>query len=65
MSMRNKSVLITGGAGSNTDFVSVLKDGSAQAAAAGSIFVYFGKKKAVLINYPDRSEIDHILQKSS
>ncbi|NLW77436.1 MAG: imidazole glycerol phosphate synthase subunit HisF, partial [Methanomicrobiales archaeon] len=49
----NVPVIALGGAGSNTDFVSVLKDGSAQAAAAGSIFVYFGKKKAVLINYPD------------
>ncbi|KAF5086898.1 Imidazole glycerol phosphate synthase subunit HisF [anaerobic digester metagenome] len=61
----NVPVIALGGAGSYNDFVSVLRDGGAQAAAAGSIFVYFGKKKAVLINYPDRGEIDHILQKSS
>ena len=60
----NVPVIALGGAGSYNDFVSVLRDGGAQAAAAGSIFVYFGKKKAVLINYPDRGEIDHILQKS-
>lgn len=54
-------VIALGGAGSNSDIVSVFREGGAQAAAAGSMFVYFGKKRAVLINYPDRDEINTIL----
>ena len=57
-------VIALGGACSYSDFVSALRDGGAQAAAAGSLFVYFGKKRAVLINYPDRDEIHTILMDS-
>ena len=31
---------------------------AASAAAAGSMFVFHGKHKAVLINYPDQSELE-------
>ncbi|PWR72846.1 AglZ/HisF2 family acetamidino modification protein [Methanospirillum lacunae] len=54
-------VIGLGGAGSYDDIKKVIHDGGASAAAAGSIFVYFGRKKAVLINYPDREEINMIL----
>lgn len=54
-------VIALGGAGSYNDLSVALREGGASAAAAGSIFVYFGKKKAVLINYPDSGEIADIL----
>lgn len=48
-------VIACGGAASIRDFSSVLGAG-AHAAAAGSMFVYFGKKKAVLIHAPSEQE---------
>ncbi|MES2528816.1 MAG: AglZ/HisF2 family acetamidino modification protein [Bdellovibrionota bacterium] len=51
-----------GGGGSRDDLASALSSG-ADAAAAGSIFVYHGPHKAVLVNYPKRSEIEDILRK--
>lgn len=50
-------VIACGGAGSLKDIEQVLYDGKASAAAAGSLFVYFGSKKAVLINYPDEQTL--------
>jgi cyclase len=35
----------------------VVKEGGASAAAAGSFFVFHGKRRAVLITYPSYSEI--------
>ncbi|MDF2544309.1 MAG: imidazoleglycerol phosphate synthase, cyclase subunit [Herbinix sp.] len=54
----NIPVIACGGAKDITDLHHVLNDGGAHAAAAGSMFVYFGRKKAVLINFP--SEMDLI-----
>lgn len=54
-------VIALGGAGSYEHLHHALQQGGASAVAAGSMFVYFGKKKAILINYPDRSEIEKIL----
>lgn len=48
-------VIACGGAGSLSDIKSVL-DSGADAVAAGSLFVFFGKKQAVLINYPEEKE---------
>ena len=33
----------------------------ASGAAAGSQFVFFGKKKSILINYPDKEMINKLL----
>ncbi|MBH1942055.1 imidazole glycerol phosphate synthase subunit HisF [Mobilitalea sibirica] len=49
-------VIACGGASNVTDIKRVLTEGEAHAAAAGSMFVYFGKKKAVLINFPSEQE---------
>jgi len=54
-------VIALGGAGKTSDFTRALSEGGASAAAAGSMFVYFGRKKGILINYPSREEIDKIL----
>jgi imidazole glycerol-phosphate synthase subunit HisF len=50
-------VIACGGAGSIGDLVEAVKAGAA-AVAAGSIFVYQGRQKGVLINYPTQQELD-------
>ncbi|MBN9117130.1 MAG: imidazole glycerol phosphate synthase subunit HisF [Pandoraea sp.] len=50
-------VVACGGAGSNRDLAAALGAG-ASAAAAGSMFVFHGKHRAVLISYPSPDEID-------
>ncbi|HIH88000.1 TPA: imidazole glycerol phosphate synthase subunit HisF [Candidatus Bathyarchaeota archaeon] len=54
-------VIASGGAGKLQDLRSAYLNGKASALAAGSIFVFFGKKKAVLITYPDRDELETLL----
>ena len=49
-------MIACGGAGGLADIKSAI-DAGAQAVAAGSIFVYYGAKKAVLINYPTETEL--------
>lgn len=53
----NIPVIACGGAGTIHDFKRVLDEGGAHAAAAGSLFVYYGKQKAVLITAPDENEL--------
>ncbi len=50
-------VTACGGAQDITDIKKVLTDGKANAAAAGSMFVYYGKEKAVLITAPSEEEL--------
>lgn len=52
-------VIASGGAGNLRDCVEAIKSG-ASAAAAGSLFVYYGTKKAVLINYPSQEELESL-----
>jgi imidazole glycerol-phosphate synthase subunit HisF len=54
-------VVALGGAGSLADAGTVLRAGAA-AAAAGSLFCFAGPDREVLINYPDRGDIDAELQ---
>lgn len=53
----NIPVVAIGGAGNLSDCVKAV-DSGASAAAAGSLFVYYGPLKAVLINYPTQYELD-------
>ena len=53
-------VIACGGAGSIDDLSFAVKGGSANAVAAGSMFVYHGRHKAVLISYPSQEEIKGI-----
>lgn len=48
---------ICGGAGCLEDMRTAVKDFGASAVAAGSLFVYHGKRDAVLVNYPDYSKL--------
>ena len=50
-------VIACGGAGSIDDLEAATKQGGASAVAAGSMFVYKGIHRAVLINYPDRQTL--------
>ncbi len=56
-------VIALGGAGSIEDLREVIYHAGASAAAAGSLFVFSGVHKAVLINYPTREVIDTIIQR--
>lgn len=50
-------VVALGGAGTLSDMSLAINKGYASAVAAGSMFVYHGPRKAVLINYPSKDEI--------
>jgi len=53
-------VIACGGARDIYDFKKVLQEGKAHAAAAGSLFVYYGEQKAVLITAPDEKDLMEI-----
>jgi cyclase len=50
-------VIACGGARNIDDFVEAVSVGSASAVAAGSMFVFYGRHRAVLINYPERAQL--------
>lgn len=52
-----------GGAGSLEDLSKAVIDSNVSAVAAGSIFVYHGKHKAVLITYPAKQQLDVLFNK--
>jgi imidazole glycerol-phosphate synthase subunit HisF len=53
----NVPVIACGGAGKIEDFTEAVVKGNASAVAAGSMVVYQGKNRAVLINFPARQEL--------
>ncbi len=53
----NIPVIAIGGAGGIDDLKKAILDGHAHAAAGGSMFVYYGKLKAVLITAPSEKEL--------
>jgi cyclase len=56
----NLPLTVLGGAGKLEDIKELIKKYKIIGAAAGSLFVFKGKYKAVLINYPSRDEIKEI-----
>lgn len=54
----NIPVVALGGAGSKKDLERAFDEGYANGLAAGSLFVYHGTKRGVLINYIGASELD-------
>ena len=56
-------VVACGGAGRVQDLVAAVKQGGASAAAAGSMFVFQGPHRAVLITYPTYQELQEALGK--
>jgi cyclase len=53
-------VIACGGAGTLEDCERLFRETPAQAAAAGSMFVYHGKHRAVLITYPEGTAVDRL-----
>jgi cyclase len=51
-------VIACGGAGKADDLFRAVREAGASAAAAGSLFVFQGKHRAVLISYPRGSELE-------
>lgn len=51
-------VVALGGAGKAEDLIDAYRDGHANSLAAGSLFVYQSKKRGVLINYPEKKELN-------
>lgn len=58
-------VIANGGAGSRQDLVRAVKDGQATAAAAGSIFVFYGALHAVLVNFPTRAQVRELFARDA
>lgn len=57
----NIPIVACGGAGQLKDFALAVDEGGASAVGAGSMFVFQGKHRAVLISYPSIEELDGIL----
>ncbi len=53
-------VIACGGAGNLNDLRLAFREGGASAVAAGSFFVFQGKRRAVLITYPSYNEISNL-----
>lgn len=53
----NIPTVALGGAGSYLDLRSAIMEGNASAVAAGSLFVYHGPRKAVLISFPTKQDM--------
>ena len=53
-------IIASGGAGSLEHIAAVIKQGKAAAATAGSLFVYWGRLQAVLMNFPSREELETV-----
>ena len=53
----NVPVIASGGAGKIADLFNALHLGGADAAAAGSMFVFHGKYRGILISYPDEFDL--------
>jgi len=56
-------VVAIGGAGKIDDLVDAVNIGKASAVSAGSMFVFHGPHKAVLINYPNKKELEKRFEK--
>lgn len=57
----NIPVIACGGAGKIGDFTDAVQRGGASAVAAGSLFVFHGKHRAVLISYPSLASLEAVL----
>jgi len=54
-------VVACSGAGTRANLADPIKKAGASAAAAGSLFVFSGPERGVLINFPERPLLEHIL----
>lgn len=54
-------VVACGGAGKRSELAMPIKHAGASAAAAGSLFVFSGSERGVLINFPERRDLEELL----
>jgi cyclase len=57
-------VIACGGAGQLAHFTEAVEQGGASAVAAGSMFVFHGKHRAVLISYPAQDELEALFTRA-
>jgi len=57
-------IIASGGAKDLNDFNEIFYKTNVSAASAGELFIFFGKHRAVLINYPEYEEIQEILKEN-
>ena len=57
-------IIAHGGAGSVADIARVVSEGHASAVAVGSMVVYQGPGRGVLVSFPDRVQLDQMLSQS-
>jgi len=55
-------VVAMGGAGKLDDFKAAVSQANASALAAGSMFVFHGPRKGVLVNYPTREKLNDLFR---
>lgn len=60
----NLPISVLGGAGSLSDIEELIRRHAIIGASAGSLFVFKGKYRAVLINYPSRTDKDALLARA-
>ena len=56
-------LIANGGVSSTKDIIDFFDNTSFSAVACGALFVFFGERNAVLINYPDQRSIEMIMSK--
>jgi len=54
-------LIACGGAGKLEHFADAVQDGGASAVCAGSFFLFHGKRRGILINYPSRDRLREVL----
>lgn len=54
-------VIACGGAGDRTDLARPIREAGAAAVAAGGLFVYQGRERGVLVNFPAREQLEQLL----
>lgn len=58
----NIPVIACGGAGKIEDFRMAVENGHASAVSAGSLFVFHGPRRAVLINFPTEEQLEKVFR---
>ena len=59
----NLPIIAHGGAGKISDFENLFDQTKIASASGGSIFVYFGSRSAVLVNYPSFDDMETFMRK--
>jgi len=58
----NIPIIAQGGAGQINDFIKIFDETDICAVISGASFVYYGSRKAVLINYPSKEKLEELMR---